>query len=847
MSAVGTLCIALPSLAISAIAPQRLRCEQMETEALINTDTPRFSWIDTPLDKTAQGLTQSAYRIVVASSKENLEHGKYDIWDSRKVKSADSRLVPFKGKKLHPESKYYWRVKVWDGDGEESTWSTTAAFGTGVDSWPGKWLGGNLLMKDLSITKPVKSARAFVTAMGYFDVNVNGRKAGDDYFVPNFTNFSKRDGFEQHFINIGDEFSGYRILYLAYDIDSLLVSGDNRIIVHLGKGFANSANTRWVRPYGEPRFMAKINIEYADGSIETICTDETWMSGNSPIVFNDIYYGEIYDANITEPDWRPAKILDAPTGELTPQSSPSDKVTATYSPISLTQTEHGTYIVEFPEEISGWIKFNGVEAAKGDTVEVKYICESPLGVHKYVSDGTPAYYNPRFTWYVFSKAEISGAKNLQPEQIVAEAVNTDVRECATFDSSKPVLGEILKIWRRSQKDNMHGSLASDCPHRERSAYTGDGQLVMPAVMASFDAEAFYNKWLRDIRDAQNPRDGYVPNGAPWQPGCGGGVAWGAAMTLMPWEYYLCYGNREVLAENYPAMVRQLEYMTKWMTPDGTMLQQKGNINTPDTPNEWLNLGEWVAPYGLPSAELVHTYYLWKCADYAVNAARVLGKTEDSIKYASLRDNVAKAFHDKFYDSEAKTYGTNGANVFALAMGVPSEHKADVTSALKKELMTDHNGHLNTGILATRLLFETLAECGLNDEALAIITAKGFPGFVNWLDQGATVTWEQWDGMNSHNHPMFGACLTWYNTTLAGLKPDSVDGGFKNFSVKPTPAKGLNRVKWQQTTPYGEIIIDIDYTKGMSVTVPVGSTAKVTPPWSTRTTEIPQGTHFFPRH
>lgn len=842
------VCIAsLQVSAESAIQPVGLRCEQMATEALINTDSPRFSWIDMPLDKAAKNLSQSAYRIVVSSSDENLAEGRYDVWDSRRVKSAKSRLVPYGGVRLKPESKFFWKVKVWDNNGNESDWSEQASFGTGVDKWNADWIGGNLLMKQLNITKPVKSARIFATAMGYFDVNVNGRKVGDDYFVPNFTNFTCREGFETHPINIGGEFSGYRLLYLAYDIDTLLTVGKNCITVNLGNGFANSINQRSVRPYGEPRFIAKINIEYADGTEDVVCTDGSWMQGDSPIVYNNVYFGEIYDANIKEHAWRPAKIMEAPCGDLTPQSSPSDKVTAVYKPVSFTQTEKGTYIVEFPEEISGWIRFNGVEAQKGDTIEVKYFCESPLGVHKYVSDGSPAYYNPRFTWYVFSKAEISGARNLKPDQIIAEAVNTDVRENAVFESSEPLLGRIMKIWRRSQKDNMHSCLPSDCPHRERLPYTGDGQLAQPAVMANFDAEAFYKKWMRDIRDSQNPSDGYVPNGAPWQPGCGGGVAWGAAMTLMPWEYYLSYGDVQTLAENYPAMLRQIEYMKLWMTPDGTMYQQKGNDGAPDAPVYWLNLGEWVTPFGLPSEELVHTYYLWKCADYAAKAAHTLGFSPDEKKYATFRDDVATAFHKKFYNRETGDYGPFGANIFALAIGVPQDYRAGVVEALRKELMEEHDGHLTTGIFGTRLLFETLASYGMNDDALAIITAKGFPGFVNWLDQGATVTWEQWDGKNSRNHPMFGAGLTWYNTTLAGLKPDTVDGGFRNFAVEPVHAKGLDQVKWQQTTPYGEIIIDIDYTKGMSVTVPVGSTARIVVPWSGEESTVGQGTYYFPRN
>ena len=831
----------------SSIMPERLRCEQMSEEALINTTSPRFSWTNTPLDPEAKGLRQSAYRIVVASSAENLAKGKFDVWDSRKTKSDDQRLVAFGGKPLKAESKYYYQIKVWDGRGKQSPWSKPASFATGVKEWQGSWLGGQLLMKEVVINKPVRAARAFVTAMGYFDLNVNGRKVGNDYFVPNFTNYTRRNGLDKFFLNIGNEFSGYRVLYLAYDIDSLLYQGTNRLTVNLGNGFANDSSTRWTCPFGEPRFLAKINVDYADGTREVINTDESWFSGNSPIVMNSVYQGEVYDANQTTPRWQPAHILPAPTGELTPQSSPSDKVTATYKPLAFTPTPNGTWIVEFPEEISGWIRFNGVRAHKGDTIKVKYFCESPLGVHQYISDGKPAYYNPRFTWYVFSKAEISGAQDLLPSQIVAEAVNTDVPEISRFSSSDSLLAKILKIWRRSQKDNMHGAIASDCPHRERSAYTGDGQLATPAVMANFDAEAFYRKWLRDIRDSQNPNDGYVPNGAPWQPGCGGGVGWGAAMTTMPYEYYLAYGDTLVLSENYTALCRQVDYMTTWLTPEGTMYQRRGNVNTPDKPSFFLNLGDWLPPFGMPSDEQVHTYMLWKCADYAAKAAEALHHTADAAKYAALRDRVATAYHAKFYDSAKGSYGDNGCNIFAMTIGLPKDRVMPVIAAVKKEMFEKHGGHLTTGIIGTRLLFETLAQYGLNDEALALITAKGFPGFAHWIDQGATVTWENWNGNDSRNHPMFGSGLTWYNTTLAGLRPDPKQPGFKHFTVAPVPAKGLDKINWQQQTPYGLISINIDYAEGMSVTVPVGTTATITLPWNGITYNVEQGTHHYPRN
>ena len=210
-------------------------------------------------------------------------------------------------------------------------------------------------------------------------------------------------------------------------------------------------------------------------------------------------------------------------------------------------------------------------------MSVRYLSESPLGIEEYIFKGSGAEsYAPRFTWFVFRKAVISGLRELKPEQLQAEAVNTDVQINSEFSCSNDLFNTINRIWQRSQKDNMHGCIASDCPHRERSPYTGDAQIACATVMLNFDAAAFYQKWIRDMRDAQNPESGYVPNGAPWQPGCGGGVAWGAAMNVIPWEYYLQYGDRQQLEVNYKPMMEQVRHMLNWLTPEGTMFQQMRN-------------------------------------------------------------------------------------------------------------------------------------------------------------------------------------------------------------------------------------------------------------------------------
>ena len=867
-------CVALCDVAgaASKLRPQRLRTEHMENPGVIDTRSPRLSWVNTPASESVKNASQSACRLVVATSEEKLEKGDYDAWDSGRIPTSQSYLVEYAGSTLKDGEDYFWRVMVWDNDGKASDWSETASWGMGFTDagrWKARWIGAPwqgeahkkaidpkkgrrdypapLLRKEFPVGSNLVKAKAFVTGLGYFELHVNGKKVGDDLLVPNFTNYTRRNDLDKYGIVINDNFAGYRVMYLAYDITGMLRKGDNAIGAILGNGFYD-ATTGWVCPFGTPRFLCQLELTYADGRTETVVTDDSWKAAQSAIIADGPFDGEVYDARceisgwdtpgFDDRAWPCAAYRRAPDGELTAHTAPTDKVTETFAPVALNRNGDGSWEVSFPVELSGWIRFKDLKAQKGDTIDVKYHCDQPLGVHRYIAgkDGK-VNHAPRFTWYVFSKATIKGVENLSPSNLVAEAVNTELDITSDFTASNAMLDTINTIWRRSQIDNMHGGVASDCPHRERAPYTGDGQVAMNTVMANFDAAAFYRKWMRDMRDAQNVETGYVPNGAPWQPGCGGGVAWGAAMNVMPWEFYKHYGDRRVLEENYPAMKAQAAYMLGWLTEHGTMLAQRGNDNDPNhTPTYWLNLGDWCAPYELPSQELVHTFYLWRCLDYTARAARALSLNSDEGFYARKAAEVAEAFHKRFYNPEVKSYGDFGSNVFALEMGVPESYRQDVVETFAKEIGEKHGGHLNTGIYATRYLFEQLGANGLNDLAYGAMTKRGYPGFGHWLDQGATVTWEKWNGQDSHNHPMFGGALMWFYNTLAGVQPDEDAPGFRHFTVRPVLAAGLPSVRYATMTPYGEVVSEVRHNGGevrMNVTVPAGATATVMIP-------LPQG-------
>jgi|WetSurMetagenome_2_1015567.scaffolds.fasta_scaffold00461_12 alpha-L-rhamnosidase len=834
---------------------------------------PRLSWINIA-SNGERGEEQTAWEISVAGTKEKLLSGNADLWNSGKVMSNESVNIHYKGRPLSSRQDCWWHVRVWDRNGKISAWSEPGFWSMGLltpEEWKAQWIGAPwqgeeplprpssqtkvnlagsksptlteklpppapMLRKNFVVNKEIASARAYVTGLGFFELYVNGEKVSKDVMSPNLTLYGKRADLGPIGIMIKNNFREYRVMYLSYDIKELLKKGENMVGAILGNGFYNPAGF-WTQGYGSPRFLGQIHIKYTDGSEQVIITDKTWKASKSPILMDLIYDGEHYDARLEQPGWctpgfndskwEPVAIRKAPEGIMKAHMSATDRVMESLPPLKIVQLDNGHYKVDFGQEISGWLHLINVSGEAGRQIDIKYICESPVGANSYtMKGGQPESYAARFTWFVFREVEISNwPGEPKPDQLRAEAVYTDIETTGKFECSNPLFNTINKIWWRSQTDNMHGGVASDCPHRERSPYTGDGQVSCVTVMHNFDARSFYTKWIQDIFGAQNPETGYVPNGAPWQPGCGGGVAWGAAMNIMPWEFFLHYGDIDLLRNNYEGMKGYIKYMLTWTNAEGIMFSQ-----APDkaNPNQWINLGDWVAPGKLPPDEMVHTFFLWRCADLTSMAAKALGKTDDENYYNLLAEKTRKAFHHKYFNNEKGTYGPNGGNIFALKMGVPADQKERVIAALKADIHANGD-HLDTGIFGTQFFFEVLSENGLHELAFKVMNQRTQPGYGWWIEQGATTTWEQWNGSDSRNHPMFGGGITWFYDKLAGMNPDPEKPGYRHIIFHPQPVGDITFATYSNMTPYGTAGISWKKEKGKlitDITIPVGCSATV---------------------
>ncbi|MFO7922730.1 MAG: family 78 glycoside hydrolase catalytic domain [Bacteroidales bacterium] len=861
----------LPLALHASLTPAKLVCENLHNPMVVDIPEPRLSWINT-CTGNIRGQVQTAYEIMVAGSLENLQSGNAGLWKSGKVISNESVNIPYGGKPLVSMQDCWWRVRVWDGEGKVSDWSEAAFWSMGLldqQEWVAQWIGAPwqdetplprpsspgrnyfynpgspsedlpppapMLRKSFSVEKEVFSARAFVTGLGFFEFYLNGEKVGDDVLVPNVTLYDERGDLGDIGVMIEDNFREYRVMYLAYDITDLLNSGENVAGAMLGNGFYNPANY-WSGGYGTPKFFGQIHVTYADGSEDIIVSDGSWKVSKGPVIMDLVYDGEHYDARMEQPGWcspgfddsgwQYAAARNSPKGKMKAHMSPTDKVMERLTPKTIEHIGQGHYKVDFGEEISGWLRLKDIAGEAGHTISINYITESMMGDNTYtLKGGKPESYAARFTWFVFREVElINWPGELRADQIIAEAVYSDVKTTGHFESSSELFNTINTIWWRAQTDNMHGGIVSDCPHRERNPYNGDGQVACVTVLHNFDVRAFYTKWIRDIFGSQNPENGYVPNCSPWQPGCGGGVAWGAAMIIMPWEYYLHYGDIDMLKTNYPGMKGYIDYMMTWTDDDGIMHSQAPD---PENPNRWINLGDWVAPYELPPADMVHTFYLWRCADLTSKSARALGRYNEAEEYSALAEKTRRAFHGRFYDNKKGSYGPYGGNIFALKMGVPPQQHDRVTASLKADIEAN-DGHLDTGIFGTQFFFEVLSANGLHELAYEAMNKRTFPGYGWWIEQGATTTWEKWDGTNSRNHPMFGGGIVWFYRVLAGMKADPERPGYRNIVFRPQPVEEITFASYSNLTPYGTAAIKWKKegaTFHMDITVPVGSTATV---------------------
>ena len=801
---------------------ENLRCEYAVNPLGIDVPLPRLSWA---LDSSRRGETQSAYQVLVASTPENLQAGRADLWDSGQIASSQQTHVEYQGEPLVSGQRAWWMVRVWDRDDSPSDWSPVSWWEMGLlgpDEWSAQWIAAPweedkgtdpphpapYFRKSFNLRHAPSQARAYATGLGWFELYVNGQKVGDDVLVPNQTDYDDREPAEM--IYAYDDLGAKRIAYLTYDITELLGPGENVLGIVLGNGWYNQ-RARTVEGnlwYGAPRMLLQAQIATPEDGNVTVVSDVTWRVDRGPIVYDQVFGGEVYDARLEkggwsgpgydDPDWQNAQVIRPPAGALCAQMAPPDRVMKTLRPTSIRQTGPGRHEVDFGQNLAGWVRMK-VNGPRGHEVTCRFgdqHNEDPVLRYVLKGDGEEIY-EPRFTWFGFRKVVIEGwPGELGPDNLEGRVVYTAVDTVGDFACSKELFNDIHRMFLWSQTTNMHGAVPSDCPHRERLGYTGDGQVTCEAAVHLLDMAKFYTKWVADIGDAQNPDSGYVPHTAPYEGG-GGGPGWGSAYVIVPWQMYRYYGDRRILADHYEGMKRWVECLASW---------SEGHLVKMERENAW-NLGDWCVPGENPPEELVHTFYYGYCAKLLAETARTLGRMEDQRRFSELHTNVCRAFHSKFYDPDAACYhnGRHGANVFALALGAPpDELRGQVADSLVRNIADHNNGHLDTGILATALLSDVLTENGHDDLMFRILSQTTYPSYGHWVKLGHTTTIESWDESGSDNHPMFGSALKWLYTGLVGLNVESEAPGYEHAIVKPHPLGDVTWATYEVQTVRGSV-------------------------------------------
>lgn len=681
-------------------------------------------------------------------------------------------------------------------------------------------------------THDAANAEIVICGLGYFELYINGQRVSEDLFVPVTSDYCHRDirlngqPFDEHF--------RHRCYYLKYDVLPYLKNGKNELGVALGPGFFAQETSSFDSKvnFGEVRLCYRLILTDAKGNTTEVVSgeDARWRQGE--VVSCNLFRGEKHDMNVCEQDWmtadasrwNPVRILPPMETDFQPQDCPADRVIRTIVPMQLWEGPRGK-LYDLGENITGWVVLRD-NSNKGETVEVRFgemlDTRGQLESHyvhnqkwQIVSDGTGRTIHPRFTWLGFRYFVVQGNADV----LYAAVIHTDTRVTSSFRCASPVMNWLYEAYVRTQLNNLHGGIPSDCPHLERRGYTGDGQLACEAAMLAIDYRATVRKWMRDIMDCQDETTGHVQNTAPYTR-CGGGPGgWDIAIINVPLTYYRQYGDKQPLIEMYEGMVKYLEYLE---------MHSEGDLVVSDRAGEWC-LGDWCTPdpIRLPPP-FVNTYFKVKALDAMTEIDLLLEKPINPL-WKARRKAACDAIIKNYYDPGTHDFaeGIQGANAFALDIGLGDE----ITLAHFFERY-EQLGSYDTGIFGTEIVTRLLGEKGRYDLVYCLLTSEKPNSFGSMMHTGTTTLWEYWSDceyQRSLNHPMFGAVSKQLFYDALGLMQTEGSVGWKQVRIEPRFMKWLPQAEGQIETPLGRL--KVSYRKTLlctkvAVEIPEGMQAEL---------------------
>ena len=843
-----------------AATVSELRCEYLRNPLGIGEAAPRLSWI---IESARRAEIQTAYQVLVASTTELLAADQGDLWDSGKITSGESAQVVYAGRTLASRTRCFWKVRIWNRDGEPSTWSQAASWSMGLlspEDWRAKWIGVNqtlksewakprYLRKSFTLDRTVRRATVYATALGLYELRLNGQRVGDHLLAPEWTDYRKR------------------VQYQTYDVTPLLHDGSNALAAILGNGWYCGGWQYWQSRlkaiYGtEPFLLAQLEVEFTDGSRQTISSDDSWRGiTDGPLQFAGIYEGATYDARKEMPGWDGSKFDDSKwsavsrhqsgdalrIGQLVWQRSEPIRTTQELPTISVSEPKPGVYVFDLGQNIAGWCRLQLQQPAGTEITLLHNEVLNPEGTvymenlhagHKSIGDRQVDRYickgdgletfEPNFTYHGFRYVEVHGLQHKpQLSALTGRVFHTGFEQAGKFECSSPLVNRLVQNIQWSQRANTMGTPTDCCQRDERCGYTGDMNFFMPTAIYNFDMAAFFNKWLVDLcEDSQMP-DGHFADFAP-NYGPGGrlpNVGWSDAGIICPYRMWRVYGDTRVIREHYAAMKRNMEFLIN----NSSNFLYTGHVGNAD----WLNLG------GGASKEVIGSAYAANDFRLMSEMAEAIGEKPDAAQYRNRADKTRDSFIKTFINQDG-TIKESSQTAYALAytMGlVPDDLKEKISDRLAGELKR-FNGHVATGIMGTSCLLPALHLAGRDDLANQLLLQEDYPSWLFQVKNGATTIWERWNGwtpehgfassgMNSFNHYAFGAVGEYLFGRTGGIQ--TATPGFKEIRIAPVIGHGITWARTSYDSFSGKIATAWKVENGtleLKVTIPANTTATV---------------------
>ncbi|QDV81620.1 Bacterial alpha-L-rhamnosidase [Stieleria magnilauensis] len=833
-----------------------LRCEYVENPVGIDITKPRLSW---QVTSKRRGQSQSAFRVIVSTTPENLAGDIGDLWDSGKVVSDQTLFVEYAGQPLESRQQCYWKVHVWGNDESTATTSQVASWSMALlddSDWSAQYISfrddspiqknvdelhlpaARQYRKAFSAAKQVKRATVYATALGIYELHLNGTRVGDALFAPGWTDYRQR------------------AYYNTYDVTDLIRPGDNAIGAwvadgwysgYVGFGLLTGMGTEKTGRaiYGKtPSLMSQLEIEYTDGTSQIVATDASWkVTGDGPIQQADLLMGEAYDARKEMDAWASdgfddsawqsailAKDNGSQVATFYQRRNPTKpgegvknlgeerdlgfkrpkleafpgvpvRVTEEIPAKSVTQREPGTFVFDLGQNFAGTIRLK-VKGQSGQRIQIRYgemlhpdgrlmtaNLRKARATDFYTCNGDldGEIYVPRFTFHGFQFVEVAnfpGEATL--DTVTGLVLHSDTPLTSEFECSDPMVNQLFKnvVW--TQRSNFL-DLPTDCPQRdERMGWTGDAQAYVATAAYNADIGAFYTKWLRELMESQRPSGafpGYAP--FPFQHGWDFGTAWADAGVICPWTIWQFYGDTRVIDDCWEPMTRFMRWRKQ--TSVGDLGINHGNA--------W---GDWLAQGAETPLDYIDTIYYAISAKMMFEMAEATGRTSEASQYHAQFEKTKAAFQAKYVNDDGSiNVNTQTAQALALFADLVPEHQRASTGRHLAEMLSENGNHMATGFLGTRPLLPVLSASGQHDLATFLLQSREFPSWGYEIANGATTIWERWDSytkedafgrhnaaMNSFSHYAFGAVCEWMFATLAGIQSDGP--GFKKIIVRPTP-------------------------------------------------------------